>query len=389
MDDRIMDILSIETGGISYKAHKYALDHSERPSIDYGEDRNVWKKCGESIPKNTYIDLDRLSRDISRSESQMLTYFLDGSRRVYKVDDISYAMSGNRTAIYPVVAGQIGVGCCKRENKLMKRHKYVHELAVALPDIADKDGKKAGFLSAISKKINASSILKRLTPDGSLAFGPAMVYQTASVEQKQFEDKGTECIQNRMIEIEQNMVASLVAEGKLDQYNYLVKDGSLEYRNIEGLKGIERENFLKRYNYVIGLSKSFNPHACRDTKGKSNPGFIANLPLYHRTPVAWYETRGMNFAVWYIRLRDKSKTRTPFDGIVKVEKMLVNRDELNLELGMDSELVDHLSAYIINERNPVCYGLDSRWANHIYPIFVTEQFVKSKYLGTECFLHLF
>ena len=69
MDDRIMDILSIETGGISYKAHKYALDHSERPSIDYGEDRNVWKKCGESIPKNTYVDLDRLSRDVARSDS--------------------------------------------------------------------------------------------------------------------------------------------------------------------------------------------------------------------------------------------------------------------------------------------------------------------------------
>ena len=389
MDERVMDILSAETGGISYKAHKYALDHAERPTIDYGEEHHVWKKCGESTPRNSYVDLDRLSRDVAHSGSQMLTYFLDGSRRVYKVDDISYAMSGTRTAIYPVIAGQIVVGCCKRINKIMTRYKYVHELAVALPDIADKDGNKAGFWSAIAKKLNASSILRRLSPDGKIAFGPAMTYQTASVDQKQYEDKGTECIQDRMITIEQDMVASLVAEEKIDQENYLVKDGSLEYRNVEKLKGQALVNFKKKYNYVIGISKSFNPHACKDTKGKANPGFIADLQLYHRAPVAWYEAHGMKFAVWYIRLRDKSSTKTPFDGIVKVEKMLVNRDELNDERGMDSELVDLLSAYIINERNPVCYGMDSRWANHIYPVFATEQFVKSKYLGTECFLHLF
>lgn len=389
MDERVMDILSIETGGISYKAHKYALDHAERPTIDYGEDHHVWKKCGESNPKSTYVDLDRFSRDVASSGSQMLTYFLDGSRRVYKVDDISYVLSGNRTAIYPVIAGQIGVGCCKRVDKIMNTHKYVHELAVALPDIADKDGTKAGFKSAMAKKLNESSILKRLSPNGKLTFGSVMVYPTASIDQKQYEDKGTECIQDRMITIEQDMVASLVSEGKLDQCNYLVKDGSLEYRNIENLKGHERENFQKKYDYVIGISKSFNPHACKDTKGKANPGFIAKLPLYHRTPVAWYQAHGMNFAVWYIRLRDKSRTRTTFDGIVKVEKMLVNRKELNGDRGMDSELVDLLSAYIINERNPTCYGLDSRWANHIYPIFTTEQIVKSKYLGTECFLHLF
>jgi hypothetical protein len=32
-----------------------------------------------------------------------------------------------------------------------------------------------------------------------------------------------------MIELEKELVAELVREGKLDQDNYLVKDGSLEY----------------------------------------------------------------------------------------------------------------------------------------------------------------
>ena len=93
------------------------------------------------------------------------------------------------------------------------------------------------------------------------------------------------------------------------------------------------------------------------------------------------------FAVWYVRIRDNSRTRTAFDGVLKIEKMLVTQEET--EKGIDSDLVDMLSALIINERNPVCYGSDLRWANHIYPVFLTESYVKSKYLSAESFLHIF
>lgn len=33
MSDKVMSILAKETGGKSYKAHKYGLDHAERPYI--------------------------------------------------------------------------------------------------------------------------------------------------------------------------------------------------------------------------------------------------------------------------------------------------------------------------------------------------------------------
>ena len=64
-------------------------------------------------------------------------------------------------------------------------------------------------------------------------------------------------------------------------------------------------------------------------------------------------------------------------------------NETEIEKGLDSELVDRITANIINERNPVCYGADRRWANHLYPIYVTESYLKSKYLGTNMFLNLF
>lgn len=35
--DKVMNILAEATGGKSYKAHKYAIDRADRPSVDYGD----------------------------------------------------------------------------------------------------------------------------------------------------------------------------------------------------------------------------------------------------------------------------------------------------------------------------------------------------------------
>lgn len=387
MAEKVMNILATVTGGKSYKAHKYGLDHAEIPYIDYGEDTTIWEKTAETQPTKNYVPLYSQSVEIARRDFTLLKYFLDGSRRVYKVDDIAFKKSGGRTAIYPVIAGQIGIACCKRENKKIIKESFEYECDISVPDIADSDGRK-GFFPATVLKLNECQELKRL----NIEFKNILPYKTANVDQKKYEDKGTACIQDRMIELEKEAVAQLVRKNKLDQNNYLIKDGSLEYKPSKEEKKDKRKSaiFKNNYNWVLGVSKNFNPEICKDIHGKSNPGFIADLPLYNRTPVAMYKSpysEGLSFAVWYIRLQDKKRTRTPFDGVVKVEKLLVKDDEL--EKGIDSKLVDLLSACIINERNPVCYGSDLRWANHIYPIYLTESYIKAKYVSSESFLHLF
>lgn len=88
MPDKIMSILAEATGGKSYKAHKYDLDHADRPFIDYGEDNIIWKKTAETNKLNRkYIPLYDLSKKLSARNEQLLTYFLDGSRRTFKVDE--------------------------------------------------------------------------------------------------------------------------------------------------------------------------------------------------------------------------------------------------------------------------------------------------------------
>jgi len=384
---KVMSILAEVTGGKSYKGHKYSLDHMVRPTLDYMDNEIIWKRRAETTPYKSYVDLSELRKTIAMRGGQILSYFLDGSRRVFKVDDISITQSGGRSVIYPVIAGQIGVGCCRRVNKRIEPAKFEQEFVISMPDVSDADG-KPGFWPATAKKLSECGELKRL----GIKFSTILPYKTNKADDRKFEDRATACVQDRMIECEKKLVAELVREGLLNQDNYLVKDGSLEYRPSKEDKADKRkyQTFKNNYSWVLGASKNFNPEVCEDINGKSNPGFIADLPLYHRTPVAEYENPmlgDIKFAIWYVRIRAKDRTRTPFDGILKVEKILVTEEEN--DVGIDSQLVDILSSHLINERNPVCYGSDVRWANHLYPIYLTESFVKSRYLSSDSFLHIF
>ncbi|HQJ90761.1 MAG TPA: hypothetical protein PLB70_09100, partial [Paludibacteraceae bacterium] len=344
-------------------------------------------ESGETNISKNPIDLKPLADQLQKiGDKPLLKYFLDGSRRVFKVDDIAY-----NNQVFPVVAGQIGIGCCSREQKCMRKERFYRELVLALPDKANADGwNDAAYFAAQTEKLNNSEELKRL----NLHFSAIIPYSTSKIgsSEVKLDNLAIAAIQDYMIEAEKRMVAELVKDKRLGQDSYLLKDGSLEYKDMksgrEDLRTLQK--IKSNYHWVIGVSKSFNPASCLDYTGKPNSNYIANLPVLHRTPVARYENReflgDIQFGVWYIRLRDKFRTQTPFDGVVKVEKIMLDNE---IDYGIDSDVIDVISANIINERNPTCYGTDRRWANHLYPVFLTESYVKSKYISTEMFLHLF
>lgn len=387
---KVMEIIEKETKGKSYHTYKYSYDSIGLPSIDYDDDPNKvmkWKDSGETDSPKGAVDLKHLADQLQQlGETPLLKYFLDGSRHVFKVDDIAY-----NKQVFPVVAGQIGVGCCRRENKRMQKERFYRELVLALPDKANADGwDDAAYFAAKVKKLNESEELMRL----GLHFSAILPYATSKAGSPgtKLENLAVGVIQDYMVEAEKRMVAELVRDKRLGQDAYLLKDGSLEYKIMKsGREDLRTLQKIKHnYSWVIGVSKSFNPESCLDHTGKPNSNYIANLPVFHRTPVARYENReflgDVQFGVWYIRLRDKRRTQTPFDGVVKVEKIMMDEE---IEAGINSDVIDLISANIINERNPTCYGTDRRWANHLYPVFLTESYVKSKYISTEMFLNLF
>lgn len=377
-----MDIIASETNGKSYRTFKYTYDGSDALSFAYDDHQEItWEKYGETVPpeKSLYM---KPRADALACDEPLFTYFLDGSRHTYKVDDIAY-----KNKVFPVIAGQVGVSCCKRDNGEMRTFAFDRRLAITLPKIASQsDWNSKVFFANLCKKVNENPSLKMR----EISFTDIIPYATKVDEFERIENKGIAVIQDLMIQREIAMVTKLVGEHKVSANHYLLKDGSLEYR-VDNLRNDrEKRQFQSNFSHVVGVSKSFNPENCKDKKGKNNSNMIADLPLYHRTPVSMYNSprlAGMKYAVWYLRIRDKRYTVNTFDGILKIEKILVTDEQINN--GLETEEVDLISANLINERNPVCYGADRRWANHLYPVYVTESYAKSKYLSDTVFLNLF
>lgn len=118
---KIMQIIAKETNGKSYNTEKYSFDTIGMPSFDYDDDGSKvmkWQVSGETTRHKKPIPLADYAKKLANSPP-VISYFLDGSRHVYKVDDISY-----NEQVYPVIAGQVGVGCCKRVNGVMHAEKF-------------------------------------------------------------------------------------------------------------------------------------------------------------------------------------------------------------------------------------------------------------------------
>lgn len=381
-----MSFLAKETNGKSYNTAKYSYDTLGIPSFDYDNDEKImkWQETAETTKHKKPVDLREKAKS-TQGYRPLLTYFLDGSRHVYKVDDISY----NRQ-LYPIIAGQIGVGCCKRVDGLMHPEKSERQFVIVMPDVCNAGGwDDEAYFTALTEKLNNSRMIKKLPSSFNFKISKILYYKKQNGTQKtKIDDLGIAKVQDYMVELEKEMVMNLVREGKLNEENYLVKDGSLEYKPTKtGNPSLRELQKIKgNYRWVIGVSKRFNPESINDHTGKPNANYIAELPLFHRTPVALYQNPtylgDVKFGVWYIRLRDSKFTRTPFDGVIKVEKII-------LEDKLDSSEVDDISADLINERTPTCYGKDLRWANHIYPVFLTESYIKSQYISADTFLQLF
>lgn len=386
---KISTIIAEETKGKSFKTRKYFHAMDSIASIIYDDNTEIeWKEHGETErirePRclKEYADKLRIQEIPS-----IFTYFLDGSRHTYKVDDISY-----KNKVYPIVAGQIGVGCCVRKNRRLYKEVYKKENVIILPD-KSFSSKDSWYESETQEKLIGKINETTETGKFPVHFDHLFTYKTH--EMKDPENGGVAKVQDRMMELEREMVNDLVKARKLDQENYLIKDGTIDYQKMtlrkRGKSQVDPRKVLNNYRYVLGVSKSFNPTKCKDKKGQSNSDIIATLKPFQRTPAYMYEStragQGVFFCIWYLRIRDAKFTQNVFDGILKIEKLLVSEEEKRN--GLSSELIDTLSAHLLNERTPTCYGKDLRWANHIYPVYLTEEYIKSKYLSEKLFLQQF
>jgi hypothetical protein len=370
--DRVLEYIANETSGKTYKSHRFCFDTEFNiPSLSYDDSISFILKdrYGENAPEKKTKSLEILAQRIQRENSPLFSYFLDGSRRIFKIDDIEY-----QKRLFPIVGGQIGVACCQRKSAdnfgkaILEKH-----FTLSMPSLATSgEPHPSQFLGRLTQNLNNMERLKRF----GISFSDIMTYSSDKADggREEYMDRGTATIQDKMIECEKKVVDNLARKNLLNADNYLIKDGSLQYQRVSG-DFREMAKYKANYRRVVGVSKSFNPEFLRDRNNISHAASIANLPLYHRTPASIFQTSRVGdvlFSVWYVRIRAANYTDSPFSGVLKIEKVLVSQEEE--DNGLDSGEVDMITANIINERNPVCYGKDQRWANHLYPIYLTETY---------------
>jgi hypothetical protein len=387
---RIIDFIEKEGQGnyLCYKTRKTSLDTESRDTLDY-DDKPVSIISGSSIAETDKKRVHSVAIDrnfIAKLCNPIFTHFLDGSRYTYKIDDM--AIGSN---IYPFLAGQVIVGCCERKDRdTFKKVMLQHKIVMALPDIFNIDD-DPNYCRLFLEKINKDISNLPYVAQSGIKIDEILLYKSDALSKDENRrdgllNRGISRIQTVMTDTEQLMVETLCRQNRLDDDNWLIKDGSLEYTKSSRIS--EEQWLLMRSNYshVVGVSKQFNPDLILDFEKNKLSKTIASLEPFHRTKVYRYavDQCQSEFAVWYLRLRKSDFRETHFSDVIKCEMLLPSEGD-----DIDSDLVDLICANLIKEAYPVCFGSDSRWANHLYPIFLTEKFCKSNYIDNNIILNLF
>ncbi len=86
----ILACIAEETNGKNYKSYKYCFENIEVPKLEYDDKQGIKvKKSGETDKSlKTSKSIETLAMKVQGNT--LFKYFLDGSKRTYKVDDIAY-----------------------------------------------------------------------------------------------------------------------------------------------------------------------------------------------------------------------------------------------------------------------------------------------------------
>lgn len=388
---RVLNYIEKSENGVyhCYQTKKCFLETTDYDILTYDDKPSITLKASKFAETDqSRVHSVRVKINNFKKIRPIFTYFLDGSRHTYKIDDISIGKK-----IFPFLAGQIVVGCCERiDRDTFKPFRTCHNIVLALPDDFDYDDNGDNFCRLYCEKLNEEIKDLNFVSEAGIKFSKILLYKTDKIEsgssnsKDSYKNRAVAIIQTQMTDKEQELVAQLCAENRLDSSHYLIKDGSLEYNINQHKTDEERLRLRENFRYVVGVSKSFNPELIPDFEGHQLSKTIAGLNPHERTKVYRYKSdyNDEEYAVWYLRLRDSDFRETNFSDTVKCEMVIPNEGE-----NIQTELIDTISANLINESYPVCYGSDSRWANHLYPVFLTETYCKSKYFNSEIILNLF
>ena len=337
---------SVRCEFVSVDTNPYALFDDTSTHTD----NRAFEHPATEAPRAVCVPADRFS---------ILRYFLDGSRKTYRI-----GLAYDQGRLLPLIAAQVGVAVVQRDPKCQKitpfREYCTFRNLLAVPHtIANED------LKSYQRTLSDHSPL------------PISLVKYTVKEKQEPQDSATIVVMDEMRNLEISTVYRMAEDGCLTDTALLVRDGPLEFQS-----RLDKAKFRN----VIGISKSFltTPKVKSGTKKQDVGMLAASLRFAHRSLAYRYEYAGNQLAHWYLRIHHgPPRVSTPLDGVIKISRLASDAEEE--EQGMHSDTIDTLSSHILRERNVTAYGKDARWANHLYPIFLAEEFLKSSFLSDLAF----
>ena len=267
----------------------------------------------------------------------------------------------------PLIAGQIGVTVVERLGNgqgVKPLRDFCHfKNVLAFPDLVASDD--LVYLQTVINQV------------GRLKF--ELLSYTVKKD-RELVDLGIAKIMSEMHDLEIASVQEMADRHLLTNDSLLVIDGPLRFK---------KRFDITQFRNVVGLSKSFRPSfAVGKGRRKVDVGTLASdLAFGERTSVFKTTDERKTIGMWYLRLRPRDMMSNPLQGIVKLECYAVSPEEQ--ENGLEVDRIDTISRHILRERNVTPYQADWRWANHIYPIYLAETYVKASFVSDTQFQALF
>lgn len=369
--------LFASNGARLFQNDSFCLDHYyQEPYQDADESMGfidaLKKEVYETSPSQKFKTL----LDFPSLDSSLFSYFMDGSRKTYKVGDL--VMPDKK--VFPLIAAQLRAGCVSRQD-----NKEVHVAKIKAHELI-----KERNLLLLSNAYNSTdySVLRNKFAKRNQEKNHFPIeletYDCSKVKEITPQNAGIAKANYLMHKLEIEIIIDLVKSNSLNTNKLLVVDGPLEF-----IAHDDRSDGFGDYFYnVIGISKSFDPNKpVQSVRNSPHIGaMLLEMRMGERTQVFMVDKKFRRYGVWYLRIRPSSQMRNPLDGIVKIEKMAMKED---FDHGLDTDVVDNISSSVLAERCPTCHGNDDRWPNHIYPVYLAEKYIKSTFYSDIMYMNQF
>ena len=306
-------------------------------------------------------ETEQVAVEESRSDlSQLFRYFVDGSE---KITNAGYIIDSEKRYL-PIYIVQIAVAATQLEKGKLKIETYRNKNIFFLPNtFSNPDYREAkhivrGAIQSSRWPLEIELRCYEVNPDTD----PLDAARKKALESM------------HMMEID--LIMDLANSEKITRNDMLMIDGSLQfYQDLNKAK--------EAFRNVVGVAKSFKLHQRLGSsmRAKQIGALVAGLKHQYRTPAYEVTFPRVNFSIgtWYLRLHPAKQMAGlgVDDGVVKLE--LFPDGRLGSPKPLPTDRCDLISRHVLALRHPTTPSVDRRWASHLYPIHLTERYIKTRF----------